>query len=813
MIFLRTLKSGLRHLLSQKLNSAVHIAGLSLGMTVCLLIGMFIRFQTSFDTYHPNADRTYTINMAWTEAGNRQVNYSTPLPLFDALRQHSSGLEHIAFAHPMDRNLIDIAPDKRFEQEYVMISDPAFFDVFKVEVVKGKGRETLGAPYQALITESTARKFFGDEDPIGKTFRYRSRYDYTVGGVIQDMPANTHLPATMILSFVAENAMFNGDLTMWMNTSGTTTYFVAPEGYGLSTLQAQLDRFCEEHINNDPNLPKFVKASFEIAPMLDIHFAAETGGSCWVPAFNTVWLWFFGSIGAAVLVLACINFINLSTAQALTRAKEVGVRKSIGAGRSNLLMQFLGESWILAAVAGVIAVGATELSLPFVNTLLETGIQSEFTTSPIILITLITGILLVGLMAGIYPAWIITRFSAATSLRSGFNTQGDRGSSWLRRSLVVIQFTVSAGLLIALALISQQVEFIRSKDLGFDRDNILVVKMGKRGESPVFANELEKIPGIESWSFCSAGPTSEDHWGTQMSATNRDDPNRKSVTLILADEAYAKLYNLDLLAGRYHIPSDTNFISDRLPADQMVMKAVVNETVIHELGISTPEEAIGRHFWFGMGNGDIEIVGVVGDFNTRSLHEAMRPAIIGQLPAAYNHVSVKFTKGSNIPQTIASIEAAWKLSYPNGVFAFNFLNDQIDQFYKSEARIFDLFKIFSGLAMLISCLGLWGLITLTAQKRMKEIGIRKVLGATAPSLMVLLSKDFVYMVLAALVIAGPLVHYGITQWLNAFAFKVPIGWQAFALAGLASLGLALITVGFQALRAAFTNPASILKSE
>ncbi|HMJ68793.1 MAG TPA: FtsX-like permease family protein [Cyclobacteriaceae bacterium] len=812
MVFLRTLKSGLRHLLSQKLNSLVHVAGLSLGMTVCLLIGLFIRFETSFDSYHPHASRTYRINQAWTDNGDVNDHYSTPIPLAEVLRKDVSGLEYVAFGQPAWNTIIDL-PGKRLQQENILITDPTFLDVFSADVVKGDGHQTLRTPYHALLTESTAKKFFGTEDPIGKTFRFKSKYDITVGGIIRDLPANTHLPATMLLSYVADEDYLGAGPDAWTYTAGNATFVVLPDGYDQSLLLAQLKKIADARINSNPEVPKFVRTDFVLLPLADIHFDAKSQGSAWVPAFSSTWLWFFGAIGIAVLTLACINFVNLSTAQALTRAREVGVRKSIGADRTNLLLQFLGESWMLAGVSSIIAIGAVEFSLPYMNTLLETGIKFELTGSPELMLSLAGAVVIIGLLAGIYPAWVITKFNPAMSLRSGFNVQGESGGSWLKRSLIVTQFTISAGLLIALVLISQQVDFVRTMSLGFNKDNMLIIQTGDRGTSATFDHELEKIPAVDKWSYSTSSASAEGHWGTIMSKTNGNDPARQPVTSIYADENYCELYGFKLIAGDYPVASDTNLISDRLPDDQKLMKAVVNEKLIDALDLGTPDEAVGKHFWFGMGNGDVEITGVVGNFNTLSAREAIKPTIIGQLPPVYRYANIRIQKGADVPSMIASIEKAWKMAYPDGVFAYNFLDQQIDNFYKAEDRIYTLFKVFSGLAMLISCLGLWGLITFAAQRRMKEIGIRKVLGATATSLMVLLSRDFFFMVLASLVIATPLVYYGISQWLNDFAFKISIGWQAFAVAGVTSLVLALMTVGIQALRATFTNPASILKSE
>lgn len=810
---IRHFRPSIRHLMSQKVNSLVHITGLALGMTVCLLIGLFIRYETSFDRYQPFADRTYRINQIWTDNGKSSPYFATPLPMAATLRQSAAGLDHVAFAHPAYRPLIDVAPDKRFEESHVMFTDPEFLNVFHVEAVKGDPYDVLRRPYQALLTESIATKFFGSEDPIGKTFKFNSKFDITVGGVIRDLPGNTHLPATIILSYVPNQDYVDNGPDAWSYTSGTSAYVVVPEGYDLANLQAQLDRIADEHINSDPHLPKFVRAGFDIQPMSNIHFNMANSGSQWVPAINVSWLWFFGAIGIAVLALACINFVNLSTAQALARAREVGVRKAVGAGRSTLLFQFLSEAWLLAGIAGVIAVGAAELALPSMNTLLEKRITFEIMNSVGILAVLAIGIFATGLLAGLYPAWIITRFNAATSLRSSFSTQGDSGSSWLRHSLVVVQFVISAGLLISLLLISEQVNFIRNKDLGFNKDNIIMVRSGSRGESPAFNAELDKIPQVESWSYSTASPSSDQHWSTVMSKESREDPSRQPVMLVLGDENFCKLYNFKLLAGRFPIAADTNLISERLPQEKMLMKAVVNAKLVETLGFGTPEEAVGRKFWFGMGNGDIEVVGVVANFNTSSLHEDIKPTIIGQERSTYNTVGIRLHPGANIPATIAAINQAWTKAYPDGLFSYHFLDEQIGAFYQAEERIYQLFKVFSGMAMLISCLGLWGLITFAAQRRLKEIGIRKVLGASSSSVVFLLSRQFIALVMIALVVATPIVFYGISEWLSAFAFRVPIGWKPFALAGGTSMLLALLTVGVQALKAAWMNPASVLKTE
>ncbi|HEX6892649.1 MAG TPA: ABC transporter permease, partial [Chryseolinea sp.] len=322
-------------------------------MSVCLLIGLFLRYELSFDTYHKAAQRTYRINSSWIDAGNKSSHYSTPLPLADALRSEVSGLEAVVQAHPLWDETIEVN-QKILKQERLLVVDPSFPDVFNIEVIRGNAKEALEKPFQALLTESTAKKFYGNEDPVGKTFTYK-KFHITVAGLIKDFPSNTHLPASVLLSYVADGQFLGHELNTWTNVSGTTTYVVLPDGYDLKVLERHLNAMADKHINSDPGIPKFVKSEFDIQPLRDVHFDTQyEGGGHWVKAVNTTWLWFFAVIGLAVLTLACINFVNLSTAQALTRAKEVGVRKSVGAGRLHLITQFLREAWLLTFFSGVL---------------------------------------------------------------------------------------------------------------------------------------------------------------------------------------------------------------------------------------------------------------------------------------------------------------------------------------------------------------------------------------------------------------------------------------------------------------------------
>lgn len=813
-MIINNLKLAYRHLLRQKLNTSLHIVGLTLGMSVCLLIALLIRYEMSFDAYHPKASQIYRINSVFIDAGKKNYHFSTPMPLADALRTGVTGLEAVTLAHPVYNTIVEITPEKRYKQDHMLIVEPDFLNMFAVESVKGNAVEVLKKPYQALLTESTAKKFYGQEDPVGKTFLFRNEFTITVGGIIKDIPSNSHLPASMLLSYVPNDGYLLHGVNGWTYVSGTETLVLLPANYNIKDLEAHLQQIADKHMNTDPNLSKVFRSEFDVQPLSTIHFdSTYAGGSEWVKAVNENWLWFFAAIGLAVLVLACINFVNLSTAQALNRAKEVGVLKSIGAGRLHLMSQFLREAWILASIAGVLAIALTQIMLPYMNTLLDKQITFNIFESPWLLGSLAAGIVMVGFLAGLYPAWIIARFNPAITLKARSGIVGSYGSAWLRKALVVTQFTISAGLLIAVTLIAQQVNFMRSKSLGFDRDNIINVEIRGAAKAPVFASELKKISAIKDVAFATATPTNDGHWGTVMSRTNGDDPNRMPVNMILTDDNFSAMYKFKLLAGRFLQPGDTSFASESLPREKQVSKVVVNETLIRTLGFESNEKALDQRFWMGMNSGNAEIVGVVADFNTGSLHEAIKPAMLLLDYRQLSQASIKVEAGSDIPQTLAAIETAWKKVYTDGVFQFKFLDDQIDAFYNTESRLYSLFRIFAGLAMLISCLGLWGLSTFAAQQRTKEIGIRKVLGASVNTIVLLLSRDFLLLVGIAIAIAGPASYYFMNQWLENFAFHISITWQVFAIAGVSSIMIALMTVSFQAIKAALVNPSESLRSE
>ena len=802
------LRLAVRHLYRQKGNTALHLAGLTLGMSVCLLIALFLRHELSYDNYHSKADRIYRVSQFWTDKGNKDYHFSTPFPLADALRADIPELEQVAKILPDYDAVVEINPQKRFEIKNVLMVEPAFLNIFDVEVLRGNVYEALRNPNQAILTEKTAEQFFGKEDPIGKTFKYQNKYTMTVAGLIRNLPENTHLPADMLISFLPQE-----DQDQWGMVSGGSTFIVLPEKMDPHSLDARLKAIYDKNLNSNPDLPPGSRCDLVLQPLNSIHLEPQfAGGGATVQAVNPKWLWFFGSVGLAVLLLACINFINLSTAQALNRAKEVGVRKSVGAGISQLIGQFMGEAWLLSAFSGLLALIIAGLSLPALNELMDQKIAFDLFQSPPLMGGLLAGIGLTGLLAGLYPAWVIARFRPSAALKTGA-TAGDRRSAGLRKGLVVVQFTISVTLLVALIIISRQMSFLRSKDLGFNKGNVLLVNIPEGADKQVFNAELAQIPQIKDVSFSTNSPSAGGHWGTVMSLQDGDDPDRKDVILVMADDHFCKMYGFALKAGRFLEAADTNAVTDKTPEGQRFPRAVVNEELVRQLGFASPEAALNQRIWIGMNGWKPEIVGVIADFNTTSLRDAIKPTLITQYPGVCHKANIKIAPGSDLPRTLAAVEGAWQKSFPSGIYEYDFLDQKIDKFYKTEERLFTLFRIFAGMAMLISCLGLWGLATFAAENRRKEIGVRKVLGASAQGIVALLSRDFLVLVALSIAIASPLAYYGMSKWLTDFAYRIDIQWWMFGMAGLASVVIAILTVGFQSVKAALANPVKSLRNE
>ncbi len=806
----KNFKFMLRRLIRQKRYTLLNILGLTLGLTTCLVIGLFLAYEISFDSYHQKAHRIYRINEVKTAPSyGIKYKYAAPAPLAKALREEVSGIEAVASVYPQEAQTIEVTTGKLFKQEGILLAESDIIDVFDFQMIEGDARQALRQPWQTILTESAAEKFFGQVNPIGKTLTYDGKQTLTVAGIMKDLPDNTHLRASMLISYLVTPEYMGFNLNQWTFTFGASTYLALEKGITPEALITPIQAVYDKYANTDPE--SLEKSRGELQALPNIHLEPKyAGGGQWVQAINPRWLWFFAAVGFIVLLLAAINFVNLSTAQALTRAKEVAIRKTIGAARTHLMIQFVMEAFLLVTIASIFAIITTAYSLGYLNQSLDKSISLWPLLQPKGISIFIFGILITALLTGIYPAWLISKFKPVIALKGQWTSTG-KDSNFLSKALVTLQFTISGAMLIVLFFIAQQLTLFYTQSVGFDRDNIILVKAPDPAKYDVLASELARLNEVKHLSFMSTPPSGIRHNKTDMYLA--ENPGPHLVNMVFGDDAYPDLFDFQLVAGRYFEARDTTAGLLSLPRDQRFPKAIVNERLIKTLGLGTPEEAVGKRFKIDWNGWRPEIVGVVQDFATSSLHEAVEPVVIFQQDGFYDSACIKIKANSNMPQTLANIQAAWQKAFPRQFYDFEFLDDRLASHYESESQLFGFFRLFAGIAILISCLGLWGLATHAAVQRTKEIGIRKVLGASVSSIVQLMSKDFLKLVGLSVLLSVPLAWYFTDQWLAGFAYRIDIQWWVFALASLLVLLLAFLTVSMESVKAALANPLDCMREE
>jgi ABC-type antimicrobial peptide transport system permease subunit len=802
------LKIALRTLGKHPTTTAIHLLGLTVGLTTCLLIGLFLRNEWGYDRYHRHGERVYRVNVTQRTGTETATEGITPYPLAPALRTEfaaSAGTTPtVARIHAEENTFVVLSPEKILPEDRVLFAEPELLDLFDYEFISGNPRAALAQPNQVFLSESTARRYFGAANPVGKTFKLGSKVTVQVAGVVQDPPVQSHLRAAMLVSYPTLKNYLEWPGDQWGVHLAGSTYVRLPENQNPNSVQPTLNRIVSKYVKPDGQ----TQVEYTLQPLHQIHFEPDIDGGL-VGPISPKYLYVFGVVGLFVLLIACINFINLSTARALTRAREVGVRKSVGATGGQLIGQFLGEAGWLAMASGTLALGLTASLLPRVSDFLEKPFAADW---PAVLVVTAVLVLLTTLAAGLYPAFVLARLSAVRALKSRVMREGS-GTGWLRQGLVVFQFTVSLVLAVGVVVVYQQMKLFRETDLGFKKDAILTVDLPGPGQNlTVLRNELGRLPGVEAVSFGLGAPTSRNNFSTHL-LPNPANPNDKvDISLKLVDSEYLRTYGLKLLAGRFLEPRDTLRIAFSTPREERRYVFVVNESTVKALGLTRPNQALGRRVEVGINDIEAEIVGVVRDFNVRPLHEPMRPVVLLNFPYFYQSVGLKL-RTTNHPGTVAAIEQIWKRLVPNALFTPKFLDDDLQELYIEEARQFTLLRGAAGLALVICCLGLWGLSAFLIERRTKEIGIRKVLGANVTGIVALLSRDFLKLVGLAFVLSLPLAWYAMTQWLADFEYRTPIGWWVFALVGGLALVVALLTVSFQSVKAALMNPVKSLRTE
>jgi putative ABC transport system permease protein len=802
------LRTALRFLAKNKVFSFINIFGLTIGTLCCLYIVLYVTDQYSYDKQHAHVKDIYRIDNIITST-SKGINFNAATivaPAAPLMKQDFPEVEQFTRVVPFlesDEHLLHYNNKAIYEKEAVYV-DSTFFDVFAFHFVFGNGSTALIAPNSIVLLKATADRLFGQTDPVGKIVTIENVYfkrDFRVTGVVDESLGKSHLHANI---FMTMNSGFLGDYALhtdaWTMNGYIASYVRLRPDANVAMLEKKFPDFVNKYAGEQ--LKKSGTADkLYLQPVRSIHTTTGLGGYQPTKPVSPMFLTILLLIAILIQLIACINFMNLSTARASKRAKEVGVRKVIGAGRNDLIKQFLGESFLLTGMSVLIALPLLFVLLPFLNQVTLADIQIPFVKDVRIWIMLGSLIIITGLVAGSYPAFYLSAFRAIKVIKGNFTSH--ISAAGIRRSLVVFQFVLSIVLITGIIVIYSQLNYLKNKDLGFNKDQQILLSFHTDeavGKIPALLNDLRQVAGVKAVSDASAHLGSPVFFSNSFFLRDQKDADSRNVSYIITDEYFVKANGIRLLNGRDFRPTDSS-------------KVLINETYVRKLGL-TPATAVGTRIYDNQSR-VAEIIGVMKDFNYSSLHEDVDGFLIWmQKPqdAEWPNVIVS-TSSTDYTSLLAKMEAVWQKNVTGVPFSYSFLDEEVKKRYESEIVLSRIINSFTGMAILISCLGLFGLAAFSAEQRGKEISIRKILGATVPGIAQLLSKDFLKLVIIAFVIATPIAWWVMRQWLQAFAFRISISWWMFAVSGLVVIFIALATVSVQAVKAAVVNPVKRLRSK
>ncbi|HEY5462163.1 MAG TPA: FtsX-like permease family protein [Hanamia sp.] len=803
-------KTAWRNIKKHKGFFALNFVGLYISVLCCLLIALIILHETNFDKTANKNDNTYRIVESSVSSNGKSYTPVTQYPLATAMRAAMPDEKRISQIHLLKSGMISF-DNKKFKEEDIVFADSVFPKIFSLKVKQGSTKRVLSEPGFAILTKTTAQKFFGNTDPIGKRFKLENLVDLQVAAVVADAPSNSHLPYNMLVSFSNMRPEFIGGfpLDQWGVSSQGFTYISLQNKNEAKHTETVLASIAKEHLN-DTKQGEITTLSLQ--PLPDIHFNQLYAAQNPSYTINYDYLYLLGAIGLFLILAACINYVNLSTALAVKKSKEVGIRKTLGATRNELIKQFLSETFFLAGLVILAAALSVSFFLPSLNNFLGRNIPLDWfhTNSVLILIGLWLSI---SILSGLYPALVLSSFNPVTALKN--KTAAPKASvNTLRRGLVVFQFLTAQILIIGALVVAKQMNFIQSRSLGFNKENVVDISLpeNKPEQLKLLHDKLSGIPGIKSFSFSLGAPVSDDAAWTSFNTKEKFASEKINVTIKAADENYLQTYGLHLMAGRWFDNTDEKKIDNSIPDSLKKYAFVLNETAVKALGFSSPQDALGKQVSFGMYDISAPVIGVVKDYNTSSLHTAIQPVVMIEFPFFYYDAGIRLAS-SNPASTLSAVEKAWSSVYPQYLFQSSFLDENIAKLYKNDKRTQQLFNLFAFLSIVINILGLVGLLSFMIEQKTKEIGIRKILGASIKDISFILSKDFLRLIIIAFFIAAPVAWLLMNKWLQDFAYRTSISWWIFVVAVLAAVVITCIAVGFQTIKAAVANPVNSLRSE
>jgi putative ABC transport system permease protein len=792
-------KIAFRSLVKNKTFSLINIIGMAVSVAACLLLFYVVHYELSFDAFFTNKDRIYRIVNEVSRPEGKDYGEGIPAPLPAAIRQDFPQLKQVATILSIPGSQIDVLnKEKKDEIKFkeklgVFYAEPQFFNIFDFGWLHGSP-EVLNEPNTAVLTQETAERYFGNwKNAIGKSIEFRNADVLKVSGIIKNIPISSDFPLKVVISYKT----LGKERSSWGSiTSRRQCFVLLDEHTSAQQIESLMPAFEKKHQPADDDILEH----YTLQALKDIHFDARYGNFNGRTSNKTT-LWSLGMIGILLIVTASINFVNLAIAQVMKRSKEVGVRKVLGSKRWQLSLQFFGETFLILVAASCLAVGITQAALPTIATALN--LPSSFNVTPAwqTLLFLTTVTLLITLISGFYPARVLGGIQPVQALKSkiSMNTLGNVLS---KKGLVILQFSIAQVLIIATLVVFRQMDFFKSAPLGFNKDSIIIFSVPtdslNQTKIEAFRNNLLQEPEVKNLTFSFTAPLSGSNRRVGFRFNNSEKDAPFEVNVKYADLEYFTTYNISLLTGRLYKKSDRP------------QEYIVNETFLKKFGIQKAEDGIGKTI--SMNGTTLPIVGVLKDFHLLSLKEDIEPLVMMCNKAEYRNAGVKI-QGGDLKKAIQKVENTYSSFFPDAVFEYNFFDENVAKLYADEERFSSIMKIFSGIAIFIGSLGLYGLIAFMAVQRTKEVGIRKVLGASVGSILMMFYKEFIFLVLIAILVASPIAYYFMDNWLQDFAYRINIEWWIFALSGALAVLIAILTVSFQSVKAALMNPIKSLKTE
>jgi putative ABC transport system permease protein len=786
-MFRNYLKIALRNIRKHKGYSFINIAGLAIGVAACFLLFLWVKDELSYDRYHEKADRIFRV-ISQSEAEGRVNRFAyTPAPLRPALVNEFPGIEK---AVRFGRNGFVVSYQNKRFREQVYFTDPEIFDVFTLPLVKGNPKNALKEPYSILISEDMSQKYFGDEDPSGKTITLGERRDFRIMGVFKDIPHNSHF-RFHFLGLFSDYA--SGHFNQW-GISNYWTYILVADNFSPDEFKEKSPQFVEKYRGKEVRY--VYKTSYPLQALTRIHLHSDLRGEIG-PNSSIGTIYIFSAIAVFILLIACLNYINLSTARYAIRAKEVGLRKVVGATRPQLIKQFLGETFLFSFIALPLSVMLAELFLPLFNSLSGKKLAVHYFDNIFLVPVLAFIILFVGFASGIFPAFFISALKPVSALRGMFKASS-KGST-LRKTLIVSQFAISIIFIISTFVVLSQLNYMRNKNLGLDKEHVVTIPIYDKdalGKMETIKNEFLQNSSVLSVSVSNFFP-GEAAWYQSYKYEGMSDSENPMIRWFVVDHDFIETFGIELIAGRD--------FSKRFPSD-VEHAYILNESAVKEIGWESP---IGKELEI-MNRGPV--IGVVKDFHFRPLHQKIEPAALYICPKYFQYISARISP-TDVSRSLDFLKAKWQTLVPGQTFQYSFLDEDFDNLYKAEMRLGKIFTVVTFLAIFIACLGLFGLAAFEAVQRTKEMGIRKVLGASVSGIVLLLSKEFTKWVLLANIIAWPVAYYAMNRWLQNFAYRINIGPLIFIQSAVLALIVALLTVSYQAMKVSLANPVDTLRYE